>query len=125
MDLIYYLAEITIIASHGTNANAGLPGVNDTARQWQPSVNLGDLSLLSTMQHPRCTIQQSVWHTRAWTLQEGVVSRRRLVFTNEQLYYECTGMNYRESIIYDLKLTHLSDKSRARACIRQGFFDGS
>ncbi|KAF2875611.1 hypothetical protein BDV95DRAFT_278738 [Massariosphaeria phaeospora] len=36
-------------------------------------------------------IQESIWMARAWTYQEALLSTRRLIFTEEQLYFECQG----------------------------------
>lgn len=38
-------------------------------------------------------LKRSKWITRAWTLQEAVLSRRCLVFTGDQLYYRCKDVN--------------------------------
>ncbi|PVH70087.1 HET-domain-containing protein, partial [Cadophora sp. DSE1049] len=93
MDLIYKRSELTIIAASGLDENSGLPGVGTTSRTPQPVVSIGNMSIISTMPHPHHTIKASKWMTRAWTLQESVLSRRRLVFTNDQIYFECNAMN--------------------------------
>ncbi len=38
--------------------------------------------------------------TRGWTYQEGVLSNRRLVFTEEQVYWECRGMAVCETVTF-------------------------
>ncbi|KAH7131725.1 heterokaryon incompatibility protein-domain-containing protein [Dactylonectria estremocensis] len=100
MNSIYHNASLTIIAAAGQNPNYGIPGV--VSRRWnkQPAARIGcgDVELLSTMRHPHDTIRSSKWSTRAWTFQEGVLSRRRLVFTDDQAYFECNAMNCYESI---------------------------
>ncbi|KAF2736271.1 HET-domain-containing protein, partial [Polyplosphaeria fusca] len=93
MDLVYQAADLTIIAAAGSNADAGLPGVLDTPRNQQPVVEVGDVEIINSMPHPHNTILRSRWSTRAWTLQEAVLSRRRLVFTQDQTYFECGLMN--------------------------------
>lgn len=77
MDLIYQAATITLIAAYGANAEAGLPGVGDTPRRHQPVVRIGDqLMLINTLGRPTRLIKDSPWHSRAWTLQEGLLSSR-------------------------------------------------
>ncbi|KAM6524246.1 hypothetical protein FSOLCH5_004848 [Fusarium solani] len=62
--------------------------------------------LVSTMQDPRVAIRNSQWATRGWTYQEGVLSRRCLVFTKEQIYWECRGMAVNETIRLPLPALH-------------------
>jgi hypothetical protein len=69
----------------------------------------GILTLVSTMQDPRKTIKNSQWATRGWTYQEGVLLNRRLVFTEEQVYWECRSMAACETI--DLALNHVHEPS--------------
>ncbi|KAI0405589.1 hypothetical protein F4802DRAFT_597140 [Xylaria palmicola] len=66
----------------------------------------GKTVLVSTMQGPRITIRKSQWATRGWTYQEGVLSRRCLVFTPEQVYWECRCMAVNESIRLPLAALH-------------------
>ncbi|GAP92092.1 putative HET domain-containing protein [Rosellinia necatrix] len=68
----------------------------------------GKTVLVSTMRDPRAAIRASRWYTRGWTYQEGVLARRCLVFTPEQVYWECRGMAAEESL--DLPLTALHDR---------------
>ncbi|KAH0430624.1 hypothetical protein CcaCcLH18_07659 [Colletotrichum camelliae] len=64
----------------------------------------------------------SAWYTRGWTFQEGILSRRRLVFTDEQVYYECDSMHCYESIIGDLQSLHEEDKTRFKEILKGGLF---
>ncbi|KUJ08268.1 HET-domain-containing protein, partial [Mollisia scopiformis] len=98
MDRIYRGAVATIIAVAGNNADHGLPGVGDTFREQQPVAICQDFTLMSTMTHPHSSITSSSWNSRAWTFQESVLSRRRLVFTENQIYFECDVMNCVESL---------------------------
>lgn len=66
-------------------------------------VRVGDCSLLNTMTHPRKTILESKWASRGWTSQESFLSRRRLVFTESQLYFESGSLNFFESITHDME----------------------
>ncbi len=39
-----------------------------------------------------------MWSSRAWTYQEGLLSRRRLLFTESQVYFQCMEMHCWEGI---------------------------
>jgi hypothetical protein len=94
MHHIYQQAFITIIAAAGESAEAGLAGIHETPRKQQPSVEIDDLSIINTpVRHPKHTIPKSTWTTRAWTFQEAILFRRRLVFTAEHMYFECEEMH--------------------------------
>jgi hypothetical protein len=52
-------------------------------------MQIGSHTLCWSMENPRTMLQNSVWTTRTWTFQEAILSRRRLIFTDSQVYYEC------------------------------------
>jgi hypothetical protein len=121
MDVIYKAAEITIIAAAGEDEDFGLPGVGSTRRIPQPTATIGDITIFSTMKDPRMSIVWSKWRTRGWTYQEAVLSPRRLVFNEEQTYFECNTVNCQESIAVDLDLFSSKDADR---CRHSGLFSG-
>jgi len=123
MNLIYRGAEITVTAAAGTDAKSGLAGVGGTSRIPQHSLRIGNVSIVSSMHVPRCSIENSTWWTRAWTYQEGILSRRRLVFTEHEVYFECMAMHCRES--WDMNLHELHSHGRFRFFIHAGLFSGS
>lgn len=98
MDLIYRHAHITIIAAAGHDATCGLPGVNKTPRQPSPTVDLGTFRFIRTPPFPQISIPSTTWASRGWTLQEAVLSRRRLFFTETEVYFECDEWNCCESL---------------------------
>jgi hypothetical protein len=107
MNTIYEEAEFTIVAAAGAGASHGLPGIRSKPRTPQPKYYLETGSvLLSMLQDPRRDILKSNYWTRGWTYQEGVLSNRRIVFTEEQVYWECRSMAAQESI--DSTLFHIS-----------------
>lgn len=106
MDLIYARAALTIIAAAGTNPNHGLPGVNGTRRTPQQGLTVGNMTLLSTLPSPIHTIEGSRWHTRGWTFQEGMLSTKRLIFTERQVFFECNSMHCSEAVRTPLGLMH-------------------
>ncbi|KAL5330486.1 hypothetical protein ACEPPN_000002 [Leptodophora sp. 'Broadleaf-Isolate-01'] len=108
MGEIYARSALTIIAAAGTGPDHGLPGVS-VPRIPQLSAQIGkytiaDLGFLAT------DMWHSKWDTRAWTYQEGLLSPRRLVFTDHAAYFQCREMYCYENLtlpIYDLKASHL------------------
>lgn len=91
MDAIYHGAELTIIAAAGQDESHGLPGVRDTARKKQQIIELDTCTILSTGPDPIDETRKSRWWSRGWTFQEGIMSRRRLVFAEHQSFFECGG----------------------------------
>ncbi|KAH8677945.1 heterokaryon incompatibility protein-domain-containing protein [Xylariales sp. PMI_506] len=102
MDLIFQNAEVTIVAAAGADPTFGLPGAGRTTRKRQPQGQVGKYNLVSSMRAPLIVVQGSVWATRAWTYQEAVCSRRCLIFTEEQVHFECRQVHCRETINADL-----------------------
>ncbi|CAH0023813.1 unnamed protein product [Clonostachys rhizophaga] len=100
MDSIYRQSVITIVAASGANAHVGIPGVRPETRhleqhrlrargvQFIDSVDSKQLQPLAFFQEPEW-ISGTPWAQRAWTFQEGLVSRRLLIFTAEQVYWSC------------------------------------
>ncbi|KAI0104207.1 heterokaryon incompatibility protein-domain-containing protein [Nemania sp. FL0031] len=101
MDLIYGNAELTICAADG-DASTGLRAMrpeNHNLKQCKETV-LQDLHLMVT-RPPEAYIRQSTWNERAWTLQERLLSRRCLIFTNGRVYFQCRSTGMSEEIFAD------------------------
>jgi hypothetical protein len=105
MNLVYKNSEITIIAAAGKDSAYGLPGVTSRHRQQQPQVQIGKYFLASSLLDIRSTAMKSHWNTRGWTYQESLLSTRRIIFTDQQVYYECQGMFCYE--VWDLPLREM------------------
>lgn len=93
MGRIYSLSDLTIIAAAGEDAQHGLPGVSSTSSkvpQLWTNITHADLQLsLTYFSPPTFDIQHSVWTSRGWTFQEALLSRRRLVFTDRNVFFQC------------------------------------
>ncbi|EMD62348.1 hypothetical protein COCSADRAFT_42659, partial [Bipolaris sorokiniana ND90Pr] len=100
MDCIYSQAQLTIVATD-PNPSKGLPGVGSRARNKQQSLPLGNIELIKTY-HTDEAILRSTWATRGWTFQEGYLSRRKLIFTENEAVYLCDDMYCQESIRKDI-----------------------
>ncbi|KAH6962405.1 heterokaryon incompatibility protein-domain-containing protein [Ilyonectria sp. MPI-CAGE-AT-0026] len=87
MDAVYRSATFTIVAASGRNAGTGLPGLNisNPRRICQQSAEIDGVPLVS--RPPRPTIEDEIWATRAWTLQEDYLSRRKLIFCDNLVVF--------------------------------------
>ncbi|KAF2194970.1 HET-domain-containing protein, partial [Zopfia rhizophila CBS 207.26] len=99
MDLIFSNSALTIVAAAGTNPTYGLPGINHHSRisHASISVKVGRHVFVSKPRNPRWYINKSAWMSRGWTYQEALLSNRRLIFTEQQLYFECRRASCKES----------------------------
>ncbi|QUC20733.1 uncharacterized protein UV8b_04974 [Ustilaginoidea virens] len=125
MDEIFEGSVVTIVAAHGNNAMCGLPGVGSTTRPEQPKYGFsdGNLTLVSSLRDPRLDIRNSDWFTRGWTYQEGLLARRRLIFTERQMYWECDGMSCPETLILPLATYYDRDEEKMCDFVRPGLFN--
>lgn len=114
MDSIYASAEMTIVAAAGSEAHHGLPGVS-TRRRLQPQTQIRGRHFASTLPRYDYTLDQSVWATRGWTYQEGVLSRRRVIFLEDQVAFECNGIGCNESTAVSLEDSHHEDQRGFRS----------
>lgn len=92
MDLIYKCADIVIIAAAGYDCDYGLPGVSDRSRDvLDPFLLDGNLTfgIGPNMTYTKQHWETGSWHTRGWTFQEAHLSRRRLVFSDTAMHFEC------------------------------------
>lgn len=98
MDTIYRGADLTIVAAAGDDEHFGLPGVGTTKRKKQRAVELDSCTILSTGPDPIIDTQRSRWWSRGWTFQESLLSRRRLIFTEHQSWFECAEDTWMEAV---------------------------
>lgn len=101
MDCIYAQAELTIISTD-ENPTLGLPGVG-ASRKTQQRLRINNIELIKTY-HCDEIILESKWATRGWTFQEGYLSRRKLIFTKNEVVYLCDDMYCQESVRKDISM---------------------
>ncbi|KAF0320022.1 tol protein-like protein [Colletotrichum asianum] len=93
---VYRYAEVTVIAASGKDANAGLPGLHEPRRIQQRVFKIveatPDTNELCLITAPDIRpawkynyLEGSEWSSRGWTLQEKVMSRRTLIFTDTEV----------------------------------------
>ncbi|KEZ39450.1 hypothetical protein SAPIO_CDS9308 [Scedosporium apiospermum] len=108
MNQVYQAADLTIVAAAGEDANYGLPGVGLRDRMvgqttLEITTSLGEFELTATPVHPYEAMSKSRWMQRGWTYQESYFSKRILVFTDDQVYYECRSCSSCESLDFEFK----------------------
>ncbi|KAI0594882.1 heterokaryon incompatibility protein-domain-containing protein [Biscogniauxia sp. FL1348] len=91
MDLVYELSLLTIVAGGGINANSGLPGVRPGTRGASNQVMAEVLpGIKLVLRHTVDDLLRAARYSgRGWTFQEYYLSRRRLVFINDTVYFKC------------------------------------
>lgn len=91
MHRIFHFAKVTLVAASGIDANAGLPGVSAGCREVrQLKTRVRDLFVGLKLDSLDAALWNTVWKSRAWTLQECLLSKRKLIFTDQQVYFSCT-----------------------------------
>ena len=100
MDIIYRQAILTIFATAGNDSNAGLPGIRPNSRSLrQACQNVQGMTLAIKLADLSPILQNSRWASRAWTFQEEILSRRRLYFTEHQVYFQCRSGTRRKDVL--------------------------
>ncbi|RFU27685.1 hypothetical protein B7463_g8677, partial [Scytalidium lignicola] len=94
MDLVYGAAVLTIICAPPAPPPVipdGLPDYRPGSRiSSQVTENIQDLTLITTFVGLDSLVMYSRWDQRAWTFQEHRLSKRKLFFTELQLYFQCS-----------------------------------
>ncbi|KAH8599899.1 heterokaryon incompatibility protein-domain-containing protein [Bisporella sp. PMI_857] len=101
MAVIYSMALVTIVAAAGNDHSAGLPGVRPGSRNKKQCIERVEGLCLSPTQCYQLAVQNSVWATRGWTLQEKELSYQLLIFTDYQVYFQSRTKAYREDTVVE------------------------
>ena len=116
MDQIYSNALVTICVIDGSNMFSGIPGVNNPL--WSRYQVITDTEIdrymFSRFRHTNRVLTASDWAKRAWTFQEGELSRRRLCFSEHGIFLLC-----KEEIFHDILEFDESD-DRLKGCFDAG-----
>ena len=101
MDDVYDIATVTFVAASGQNADAGLRGVSPRRGRPINAVTVMDDGITEhlSLSPPSLgeEVRNSVWNTRGWTFQEHGLSQRCLYFTDEEVFFNCIGLQWREA----------------------------
>lgn len=114
MDRIYREAWATIINLSGTSAESSIPRVSGDFYVRQTSYTADGDRFISTPPALAAYIRQSPWSSRAWVLQEALLSRRRIFFTYSQVYFQC---NSRQDSEFDTLERRSLSANQEKACI--------
>jgi hypothetical protein len=101
MDLVYQKALLTIVSASGRDSWAGLPGVQPGSRPLGHIEIVDGLPLVNAPHGYGDIVLNTAWYDRAWTFQEYVLSRKLLIFTNEQLFFTCDHFIFLETLILE------------------------
>jgi hypothetical protein len=112
MDQIYLSATLTIVAGDGADAYAGLTGFLPGSRTFnQNTTNIAGLRFVSLTAPLVKTLDNVKWNTRAWTFQEYMLSKRLLIFTEQQAYFICRLHAYSEdSVMMNIQPSTMTDE---------------
>lgn len=100
MGAVYARCLLTIIVRDGENAYSGINGVSTSrGRIMQSVVYVKGLPLVATSPF---RVNPSTWARRGWTCQEELLSRRRLVFHEEQVRWRCRKASWEESSVLEV-----------------------
>ena len=91
MGEIYSGSELTIVAVDGTSAHSGLSGVTVRSRKPQLSGHLDGLGALEILPGYQTSVMGSPWFKRRWTYQELCLSKRLLLFAEQQVFLRCAS----------------------------------
>ncbi|UNI18882.1 hypothetical protein JDV02_005120 [Purpureocillium takamizusanense] len=103
---IFSRSSLTLIVTSGDESHdvdAGIPGVS-IPRPQQLSIQTPAGIFTTTLLRPDIEIATSPWSARAWTYEQGLFARRRLVLTPSQAYFQCRALHCHESIALPLRL---------------------
>jgi hypothetical protein len=78
--------------------------------------------MVSTLSSAEWLVETSKWSSRGWTYQEGLLSKRRLIFTDQQIIWECNSMHSTESLALPLYAMHTKNKERYKVTVPHGPF---
>ncbi|KAF7536419.1 hypothetical protein G7054_g4550 [Neopestalotiopsis clavispora] len=102
MSKIYRDADLVIAAATGNSAHAGLSGVGSNVRKsWQQIESLGPWEFITTDPKISVVMDETDWNTRGWTFQEAYLARRILLFAENQVFWICKNMSWREDTHFE------------------------
>jgi hypothetical protein len=97
MASIYANAALTIVAADGEDADYGLRGIRGVSHPRSHPQQIGELPHgVQAIKPTFVSYEDSSWSKQGWTFQESLFSRRRLIFNNNCVMWECLGPTIHE-----------------------------
>lgn len=94
---IYSFSTVTVIACSGKNGvESGIPGVRRERQLKRRHVNIQGITFSYLPPQLEDIVPKSIWNTRGWTYQEAILSRRRLIMTPWEAWFQCEKGTFRE-----------------------------
>ncbi|KAL8757033.1 MAG: hypothetical protein Q9199_002510 [Rusavskia elegans] len=113
MHRVYAGAVFTIIAADGADANHGLRGFKNLTApcllQQQPIPLAAGESIVQDVKSrklgdPEDSQPEKVYYDRAWTFQENLFSRRKIIFEDNSVHWRCQYSDWYEDLIPDSRV---------------------
>ncbi len=102
MDIVYGCASLTIVAAASSDSDAGLPGLRPNSRKiLDIDQEIEGIPVITALPSFADSIVDSVWESRGWTMQEKVLSKNLLIFTEYQIFYHCNKATWCEDAIWE------------------------
>jgi hypothetical protein len=99
---VFLSSVLTVIVAAGNGLEDDIPGIS-VPREDQLSLQNEAGLFTTSLVRPDTEVAASKWTTRTWTLQAGLLSRRRLVLTPSQAYFQCGALHCHESVSVPLR----------------------
>jgi hypothetical protein len=125
MDKVYAGADLTLIAAAGSDPHHGLPGISTTVRRNVDRRTIAGDGVLVHYPSLSKEFRNSVWASRGWTYQELLLSRRRLIFSDSQMFFHCCSQEFYEMFSLHSQHFTLSDKNDTASDISDAMQLGS
>lgn len=105
MNSIFQGSYFTLVAGSGDHANSGLPGARPHSRNPRQLIaQITPTTRMAVVHGIDWHLGRSVYGERGWTLQELVLPRRTVIFTNNQVHFRCMNANWSEDTLADRAL---------------------
>ncbi|CAF9916082.1 hypothetical protein IMSHALPRED_002967 [Imshaugia aleurites] len=89
-------------AAGGDNAYAPIPGVRPSSRSViQHEAEILGLNLITAQRPYLASVSKSKWSSRGWTYQEKILSKRLLIFTPYQTFFQCGQAIFYEDTVLE------------------------
>ncbi|KAL0253219.1 hypothetical protein SLS55_010191 [Diplodia seriata] len=88
MAVIYSSAELTLINASGSSMHEPIPGVTTNRKSLQSKETMFGFEFTNAYPDFRSLLKNTTWFKRGWTYQEAVLSRRKLIFTPFETFFE-------------------------------------